>query len=71
MDHTLNAIIESLSRFLQRPVEADTDLRELEGWSSLRHLEQILAVEQDLGVLYQIEDFPALNSPTAFREHVR
>jgi hypothetical protein len=70
MDQTYYAILEALSAFWQRALEADTDVRQLEGWSSLKQLEQILWVEQAMRVRYRIADFPELISARAFTERI-
>lgn len=48
-----------------------TQYEDIAAWDSLAHLNLVMAVEQTFNVLFDVEDFPTLNSIPAIMEHLR
>lgn len=61
-------VIDVLSTALKCPIAADTRRADVAAWDSLKHIELIFAIEDELGLQFTEDELAALDSVPAIVE---
>lgn len=66
-----STVLDVLAAILRRPFPAGTDYvrGETAGWDSLKHVEVVFAVEDELGITFPEDSLPELDRVSRFVAH--
>lgn len=69
----MDKIYEILSNILELPVNENTDIsmQNCPQWTSLAHIDIIMSVEEEFGIMFAQEDLPHLTSQTKIMQKVK
>lgn len=64
-------VIEIVAQALKQPVTRDTTRESTAAWDSLKHIELVFAIEDELQLRFDEDELEALDSVQAFVERAR